>query len=93
MKNTALPRALFVAVICASAALGCNPFKWPPKLISERTWHLGIHQPVPPSTASEKAVPAKPVPTKPVPPTDSPPNPTPQNLTPLNPPSEIPPGR
>jgi len=88
MKNTALPRALFVAVICASAAWGCNPFKWPPKLISEHTWHLGIHQPVPPSAASEKAVPAKPVP-----PTDSPPNPTPQNLTPLNPPSEIPPGR
>jgi hypothetical protein len=78
MKNTALPRALFVAVICASAALGCNPFKWPPKLISERTWHLSIHQPAPPST-----IPTKPVPTKPVAPTD----------LPTNPPPEIPPGR
>jgi hypothetical protein len=58
MKNTALPRALFVGVLCASTALGCNPFKWPPKLISERTWHLSIHQPAPPP--------------KPAPPPDSP---------------------
>jgi len=78
MKNIALPRALFVAVICASAALGCNPFKWPPKLISERTWHLSIHQPAPPSTA----------PTKPVPPTDSPVNQTSVNQT-----SQVPPAR
>ena len=83
MKNTALPRALFVAVICASAALGCNPFKWPPKLITERTWHLSIHQPAPPNTASET-----PVHTKPVPPTDASLNPTT-----ANPPSEIPAAR
>jgi hypothetical protein len=83
MKNIALPRALFVAVICASAALGCNPFKWPPKLISERTWHLSIHQPAPPST-----IPTKPAPAKPVAPTDSP-----VNQTSVNPPSQVPPAR
>jgi hypothetical protein len=49
MKNTALPRALFVIGVCACITLGCNPFKWPPKLISEHTWHLSIHQPAPPT--------------------------------------------
>jgi hypothetical protein len=68
MKNTAMPRAMFVAVVCASSALGCNPFKWPPKLISERTWHLSIHQPAPPA----KPVPAPDSPAQP--PADNPAN-------------------
>ncbi len=57
MKNTALPRALFVIVLCASTAVGCNPFKWPPKLISERTSHLSLHQPASPTTPPNKPAP------------------------------------
>jgi hypothetical protein len=48
MIKTALPRALFVILLCVFIGLGCNsfnPFRWPPKLISERTWHLSIHKP------------------------------------------------
>ena len=51
MIKTALPRALFVVLLCVCVGLGCtsfNPFRWPPKLVSDRTSHITIHKPTPP---------------------------------------------
>jgi hypothetical protein len=57
MSKTALPRALLVVSLCALLGFGCssfNPFRWPPKLISERTWHITIHKPTPAPPADPK---------------------------------------
>jgi hypothetical protein len=55
MKNTALPRAWFVVLLCAIAGAGCfNPFRWPPKFISERTTEVRLHDPWSPPEKTDK---------------------------------------